>query len=84
MKNIILGICQNYCFEFDAIYNDGDHIHLFVGAEPKYSPSKIMQKIKNIGILDYVTTSDVIKIYVENKGSKNKNAYNQIKRLDFE
>ena len=43
-----------------------------------------MQKIKNIGILDYVTTSDVIKIYVENKGSKNKNAYNQIKRLDFE
>jgi putative transposase len=49
LKNIILGICQNYCFEFDAIYNDGDHIHLFVGAEPKYSPSKIMQKIKNIG-----------------------------------
>jgi len=35
-------------FEFDAIGSDGDHVHLFVGAEPKYSPSKVMQIIKSI------------------------------------
>ena len=34
---------KDYCFEFDAIGSDDDHVHLFVGAEPKYSPSKIMK-----------------------------------------
>jgi putative transposase len=73
---------------------------MVVGAEPKYSPSKIMQNIKSIGArqifighllikkqlvcgelsrdggyirkLEGETTSDIIKIYVENKGSKEK------------
>ena len=39
---------ERYCFEFDAIGCDGDHVHLFVGAEPKYSPSRVMQVIKSI------------------------------------
>ncbi len=34
--------------EFDAIGTDGDHVHLFVGVEPEYSPSKVMQIIKSI------------------------------------
>jgi putative transposase len=34
-------------FEFDAIGTDGDHVHLFVGAEPKFSPSKVVQTIKS-------------------------------------
>ena len=48
LKNVCFEISERYCFEFDAIGSDGDHVHLFVGVEPKYSPSKIMQIIKSI------------------------------------
>ena len=48
LKTICFEIGERYCFEFDAIGTDGDHVHLFVGAEPKYSPSKVMQVIKSI------------------------------------
>ena len=48
LKNVCFEISERYCFEFDAIGRDGDNVHLFVGAEPKYSPSKIMQIIKSI------------------------------------
>lgn len=48
LKNTCFGIGERYYFEFDAIGTDGDHVHLFVGAEPKYSPSKVMQIIKSI------------------------------------
>ena len=48
LKNICFEIGERYCFEFDAIGSDGDHVHLFVGAEPKYFPSKVMQIIKSI------------------------------------
>ena len=48
LKTICFEIGERYCFEFDAIGTDGDHVHLFVGAEPKYSPSRVMQIIKSI------------------------------------
>ncbi len=48
LKNVCFEISERYCFEFDAIGSDGDHVHFFVGAEPKYSPSKVMQTIKSI------------------------------------
>jgi putative transposase len=48
LKNVCFEISERYFFEFDAIGSDGDHVHLFVGAEPKYSPSKVMQIIKSI------------------------------------
>ena len=48
LKNICFEIGERYFFEFDAIGSDGDHVHLFVGAEPRYSPSKVMQIIKSI------------------------------------
>jgi putative transposase len=35
LKNIFSEIGDRYSFEFDAIGCDGDHVHLFVGAEPK-------------------------------------------------
>jgi putative transposase len=47
-KNICLEIGQRYGFVFDAIGTDGDHVPVFVGAEPKYAPSKVMQVIKSI------------------------------------
>ena len=48
LKNVCFEISERYYFEFDAIGSDGDHVHLFVGAEPRYSPSKVMQIIKSI------------------------------------
>jgi putative transposase len=41
LKTICFEIGERYCFEFDAIGTDGDHVHRLVGAEPKYSPSKV-------------------------------------------
>ncbi len=61
MKNVCFEISERYCFEFDAIGRDGDNVHLFVGAEPKYSPSKIMQIIKSI------TARQIFKQYPEIK-----------------
>ena len=34
LKNLCFEISERYCFEFDAIGSDGDHVYLFVGAEP--------------------------------------------------
>jgi putative transposase len=61
LKTICFGIGERYCFEFDAIGTDGDHVHLFVGAEPKYSPSRVMQIIKSI------TARQIFKQYPEIK-----------------
>ncbi len=47
-KEICSEIGKRYWFEFDAIGTDGDHVHVFVGAAPRYAPSKIMQIIKSI------------------------------------
>jgi putative transposase len=48
LKEICAEIGKRYCFEFDTIGTDGDHVHIFVGSEPKYSSSKVMQIIKSI------------------------------------
>ena len=61
LKNTCFGIGERYYFEFDAIGTDGHHVHLFVGAEPKYSPSKVMQIIKGI------TARQIFKEYPELK-----------------
>jgi putative transposase len=113
LKNICSEIGERFCFEFDAIGCDGDHLHLFVGSEPKYSPSRLMQIIKSItarkifkeypeirkqlwggelwsdggyiGTVGDGTTSDVIKNYVENQGTKEeKETYKQMKIIDFQ
>ena len=48
LRNICLEISDRYWFEFEAIGTDGDHVPLFVGAAPRYAPSRIMQIIKSI------------------------------------
>ena len=48
MKITCSEISERYSFVFDAIGCDGDYVHLFVGAEPKNSPSRVMQIIKSI------------------------------------
>lgn len=47
-KEICTEIGKRYWFEFDALGTDGDHVHVFVGAAPRYAPSNIMQIIKSI------------------------------------
>ena len=42
LRFICLEIEHRYSVVFDAIGTDGDHVHVFVGAAPKYSPSKMM------------------------------------------
>jgi putative transposase len=46
LKEICAEIGKRYCFEFDTIGTDGDHVHISIVSEPKYSPSKVMQIIK--------------------------------------
>ena len=48
IKSICSEIGERYWFDFDAVGTDGDHVHIFVGAAPRYSPSKVMQIVKSI------------------------------------
>ena len=48
IKSIYIEIAERYWFDFDAIGTDGDHVHVFVGAAPRYSPSKVMRIFKSI------------------------------------
>ena len=48
IKQILSGISERYDIKFDAIGTDGNHMHLFVNAPPKYSPSEIIRITKSI------------------------------------
>lgn len=48
LKQIIQAIAERYWFETDEMGTDGDHVHMFIGAAPRYAPSRIMQIIKSI------------------------------------
>lgn len=48
LQTLLKEIAERYYLKFDAIGSDGDHIHLLVGAAPRYAPSRIMQIIKSI------------------------------------
>ena len=60
-KGVCSEIGKRYWFEFDALGTDGDHVHVFVGAAPKYAPSSVMQIIKSI------TAKNIFKKYPEIK-----------------
>ena len=48
LKEICKEIAERYLLEFESIGTDGDHVHILVGAAPRYAPSKVMQAIKSI------------------------------------
>jgi putative transposase len=48
VKEILQGISERYYFTFDAIGMEEDHLHIVVGAAPRYAPSEVMQIIKSI------------------------------------
>lgn len=61
LKRIIREICEQYWFEVEEIWTDWDHVHVFIWASPKESPSKIMQIVKSI------TARELFKTYPELK-----------------
>ena len=48
VKKLMQEIGERYWFKFDAIGMEEDHMHIVVGAAPRYSPSRIMQITKSI------------------------------------
>ena len=48
IKELLLAIGERYWFQFDAIGMEEDHLHIVVGAAPRYAPSNVMQILKSI------------------------------------
>jgi len=48
LKNMCFEIGKRYRFDFDAVGNDSDLVHIVASAEPKYSSSILMRIIKRI------------------------------------
>lgn len=48
LKEVIIGICERYGYDFDAVGTDGDHVHLFIGVPPSESPEVLMRVVKSI------------------------------------
>jgi putative transposase len=48
LKEVFEQIAQEYEFEIDTIEIMEDHVHIFVGAPPRYSPAKLVQIMKSI------------------------------------
>lgn len=48
VKEVCDGIRERYWFVFESIGTDGDHVHVLVGAPPRYAPSRVMQIVKSI------------------------------------
>ena len=48
LKEIFEKIAQEYEFEIDTIGIMEDHVHIFAGAPPRYSPAELVQIMKSI------------------------------------
>ena len=48
LREIIEGISERYEFDLDTLGIDREHVHVFIGAPPRYSPSQIANVIKSI------------------------------------
>lgn len=48
VNKIIREIAEKYGFEIISLGIDGNHIHLFVSASPRFSPSQIVNILKSI------------------------------------
>ena len=48
IRETMKGINERYNIIIDELGFDWDHIHIFCGAKPQYSPSQVLQLIKSI------------------------------------
>lgn len=46
LGEVIRGIGDRYWIEIDTLATDGNHIHVFCGAAPRYSPARIAYILK--------------------------------------
>ena len=61
LKYILSEIEKRYDIRFDTVGTDGDHMHIFVDAPPKYSPSEIFRIVKSITAREMFTKFPEIK-----------------------
>ncbi len=47
LKELLSEICTAYDWTPEAIGTDQDHVHLFVGANPKIAPAQLVQILKS-------------------------------------
>ena len=48
LKEVFGKIAQEYEFEIETMGIQEDHVHVFIGAPPRYSPAEIVQIMKSI------------------------------------
>jgi putative transposase len=48
LKEIFERIAHEYEFEIDTVGIKEDHVHIFMGAPPRYSPAELVQIMKSI------------------------------------
>lgn len=48
LKVVFQEIAERYEFEIDTMEVQGDHVHLFLSAPPRYSPARVVQIMKSI------------------------------------
>ena len=48
LKEIFQGTAERYDLEIDTMEVMADHVHLFLSASPKYSPSRVVQILKSV------------------------------------
>jgi putative transposase len=48
LKEVFGKIAEEYGFKIDTIGIKEDHVHIFVEAQPKYSPAEVVQIMKSI------------------------------------
>jgi len=45
---VVRGIGERYGWVIDTMATDGNHVHVFMGAPPRYSPAEIVKVIKSV------------------------------------
>ena len=45
---LIKGIAERYEWVIDTLATDGNHVHVFMGATPRYAPAEVVKIMKSI------------------------------------
>ena len=45
---LVKGIGERYGWVIDTMATDGNHVHVFMGAPPRYAPAEVVQVMKSI------------------------------------
>ena len=46
--DLVRGIGERYGWVIDTLATDGNHVHVFMGAPPRYAPAEVVKIIKRI------------------------------------